>query len=467
MDESIFPGRGAGDLEIESLKGAARPLDESPCRDVAESRLDEAVEVHIIHDETAVTRRPSSHDKGVLRRGENDDIAERIAPFIEKEEIETDAIGDEDVAVARLRRSRIADAGGVADTDETIDAVLAGSVRADAVVAALDRPDVFKNHLAAVAMDIEAVIVGMRCGEVANDEVGIFAAELHSSAAHRHGDVCLGEGLTRSEAKVKDSLDGNTVILGRRRSLNEGPFARREFIGCLERGALPFRNAPHSLHLPVEKEKPAGQHGSVERGHQPRAGVGPGRNLRPLRRVEWIRSLERRAVSIESNGFAGLAFLPVKARVVVVDLARLKMDRVAGRGEFDGMVNRGHLGIDADAEVAGVEGGSRHKHGGCEEKNPCCGYPPDIPWTMITKLQSWGNSQGVRLPKSLLGRLQLETGTSVEVELSPKGDAIILRPIRNAAPIRGRHRIEDLAAAMPKDYATVETPWGSEGGEVW
>ena len=86
---------------------------------------------------------------------------------------------------------------------------------------------------------------------------------------------------------------------------------------------------------------------------------------------------------------------------------------------------------------------------------------------MITKLQSWGNSQGVRLPKSLLGRLQLETGTSVEVELSPKGDAIILRPVRNAAPIRGRHRIEDLAAAMPAYYATVETPWGSEGGEVW
>jgi antitoxin component of MazEF toxin-antitoxin module len=52
---------------------------------------------------------------------------------------------------------------------------------------------------------------------------------------------------------------------------------------------------------------------------------------------------------------------------------------------------------------------------------------------MITKLQSWGNSQGVRLPKSLLGQLQLETGTSVEVELSPKGDAILLRPIRNGS----------------------------------
>jgi hypothetical protein len=49
VDESIFPGRGTGDLEIESLEGAAFSLDESPCRDVAESRLDEAAEVNIIH----------------------------------------------------------------------------------------------------------------------------------------------------------------------------------------------------------------------------------------------------------------------------------------------------------------------------------------------------------------------------------------------------------------------------------
>ncbi len=86
---------------------------------------------------------------------------------------------------------------------------------------------------------------------------------------------------------------------------------------------------------------------------------------------------------------------------------------------------------------------------------------------MITKLKAWGNSQGVRLPKSLLARLDLETGTSIEVELSPKGDAIVLRPVRSVEPIRGRHRIEDLAAAMPADYTTAETAWGIEGREVW
>jgi len=86
---------------------------------------------------------------------------------------------------------------------------------------------------------------------------------------------------------------------------------------------------------------------------------------------------------------------------------------------------------------------------------------------MITKLQSWGNSQGIRLPKSLLSRLQLETGTSVEVELSPRGDTIILRPVRSGKPVRGRHRIEDLAAAMPADCVPADIPWGTEGREVW
>jgi antitoxin component of MazEF toxin-antitoxin module len=47
---------------------------------------------------------------------------------------------------------------------------------------------------------------------------------------------------------------------------------------------------------------------------------------------------------------------------------------------------------------------------------------------MTTTLQAWGNSQGVRLPKSLLASLNLETGDDVEIELTPKKDAIIINP---------------------------------------
>lgn len=86
---------------------------------------------------------------------------------------------------------------------------------------------------------------------------------------------------------------------------------------------------------------------------------------------------------------------------------------------------------------------------------------------MTTTLQSWGNSQGIRLPKTLLKALDLETGSSLELALSAKKDAIVVRPVKTRAPVRGRHRIEDLAAAMPKNYKTAEFGWDAVGREVW
>ena len=86
---------------------------------------------------------------------------------------------------------------------------------------------------------------------------------------------------------------------------------------------------------------------------------------------------------------------------------------------------------------------------------------------MITTLQAWGNSQGVRLPKALLSPLHLAAGASVEIELSPKKDAIIVRPAQAPQNVRGRHRIEDLIAAIPKGYKTAELDGGACGREVW
>ena len=85
---------------------------------------------------------------------------------------------------------------------------------------------------------------------------------------------------------------------------------------------------------------------------------------------------------------------------------------------------------------------------------------------MTTTLQAWGNSQGLRLPKAIITALNLQSGSKLEIELTPKKDAII---IKAAAPakIRGRHRIEDLAAAMPKNYSASEFVWKTQGREVW
>lgn len=86
---------------------------------------------------------------------------------------------------------------------------------------------------------------------------------------------------------------------------------------------------------------------------------------------------------------------------------------------------------------------------------------------MITKVQAWGNSQGVRLPKALLAELNVGTGVELEIELGPRRDSIVLRPLRETVPVRGRYRLEDLAAAMPEGYRPCEADWGREGAEVW
>lgn len=86
---------------------------------------------------------------------------------------------------------------------------------------------------------------------------------------------------------------------------------------------------------------------------------------------------------------------------------------------------------------------------------------------MTTTLQTWGNSQGVRLPKALLASLDLKSGAAVEIELTLKKDAIILRPAKAPSLVRGRHLIEDLVAAMPRGYKTAGFEWHTSGSEVW
>jgi len=86
---------------------------------------------------------------------------------------------------------------------------------------------------------------------------------------------------------------------------------------------------------------------------------------------------------------------------------------------------------------------------------------------MTITLQSWGNSQGVRLPKPLLAALGLQKGASVQLELSAKKDAIIVTPVHGPLPVRGRHRIEDLVATLPKNYRAAEFNWGARGREAW
>ncbi len=87
---------------------------------------------------------------------------------------------------------------------------------------------------------------------------------------------------------------------------------------------------------------------------------------------------------------------------------------------------------------------------------------------MKTTLQRWGNSQGIRLPKSIVESLGVSVGSPVTVEMSEDRSQIIIRPTMESRPIRGRYRIEDLIEQSSSKAFDGEYDWGSAvGKEIW
>ena len=82
---------------------------------------------------------------------------------------------------------------------------------------------------------------------------------------------------------------------------------------------------------------------------------------------------------------------------------------------------------------------------------------------MVTRVQRWGNSQGLRVSKEILGEVHIDIGDAVDVSVQ-KG-AIFIQPVKR---LRGRYRLKDLIAHMPKDYKRGAEDWGKPmGKEVW
>jgi len=82
---------------------------------------------------------------------------------------------------------------------------------------------------------------------------------------------------------------------------------------------------------------------------------------------------------------------------------------------------------------------------------------------MITKIQKWGNSQGLRLSKALLSDADLDVGDAVDVAVH-KG-AVIVTPVRR---VRGGHDLRALVRRIPKGSKLGELDWGAPvGREVW
>jgi len=82
---------------------------------------------------------------------------------------------------------------------------------------------------------------------------------------------------------------------------------------------------------------------------------------------------------------------------------------------------------------------------------------------MVTKIQKWGNSQGLRISKQLLENACLAVGDEVDVDVHD--GTIVVTPVRQ---VRGKLSLEKLARQIPKGYEPTGEEWdGPVGCEVW
>jgi antitoxin MazE len=82
---------------------------------------------------------------------------------------------------------------------------------------------------------------------------------------------------------------------------------------------------------------------------------------------------------------------------------------------------------------------------------------------MITKVQKWGNSQGLRLSKKLLADVRIDVGDAVDVTVHD--GSLVITPARR---VRGGIDLEQLVGRIPDDYQPKEVDWGPPvGREVW
>jgi antitoxin MazE len=82
---------------------------------------------------------------------------------------------------------------------------------------------------------------------------------------------------------------------------------------------------------------------------------------------------------------------------------------------------------------------------------------------MVTKVQRWGNSQGLRLAKQVLEEARISVGDPVDV--STRDGVIVIIPVRR---VRGRLSLQELVSRIPKNYKTKEVEWGEPvGKEGW
>ncbi|OGF66115.1 MazF family transcriptional regulator [Candidatus Giovannonibacteria bacterium RIFCSPLOWO2_02_FULL_43_11b] len=80
---------------------------------------------------------------------------------------------------------------------------------------------------------------------------------------------------------------------------------------------------------------------------------------------------------------------------------------------------------------------------------------------MATKVQKWGNSLAVRLPREVAEKFKLGEGTTVEIKSEDYG--IVIKPAK-----KQKYTLEELVAGITPENRHEETDWGKPmGREIW
>ena len=80
---------------------------------------------------------------------------------------------------------------------------------------------------------------------------------------------------------------------------------------------------------------------------------------------------------------------------------------------------------------------------------------------MVTKIQKWGNSLGLRIPKSFAEETGIEEGSPVDISLN--GNRLIIRAVR-----KPRYKLARLLSKVKKSNLHGEIPTGGPvGRETW
>jgi antitoxin MazE len=80
---------------------------------------------------------------------------------------------------------------------------------------------------------------------------------------------------------------------------------------------------------------------------------------------------------------------------------------------------------------------------------------------VVIRILKWGNSLGLRIPKSFAREAGVEEGSSVDLSLD--GNRLIIRPVR---PVR--YRLTEMLSRVCEDNIPDEISTGeARGREVW